>query len=127
MRARLQSTNVRHLEPIRLEILQSEHISGTNFLLQAVGLTSSQSVDYPYGSWTITDASLSPDNKWLAYSSIRSIVCLANTDPGEESEPHMLEFANTNDGPGRRRGWGYNHFGVRTHPAQPCLTTIADT
>ncbi|KAL8873357.1 MAG: hypothetical protein Q9174_001159 [Haloplaca sp. 1 TL-2023] len=29
---------------------------------------------YPYGQWTITDASLSPDNKYLAYSSIRSII-----------------------------------------------------
>ncbi|KAL9600624.1 MAG: hypothetical protein Q9219_003057 [cf. Caloplaca sp. 3 TL-2023] len=29
---------------------------------------------YPYGQWTITDASLSPDNKFLAYSSIRSII-----------------------------------------------------
>ncbi|KAL8775785.1 MAG: hypothetical protein Q9194_003636 [Teloschistes cf. exilis] len=29
---------------------------------------------YPYGQWTITDASLSPDNRFLAYSSIRSVI-----------------------------------------------------
>ncbi|KAL1634497.1 hypothetical protein SLS56_002190 [Neofusicoccum ribis] len=33
-----------------------------------------KTVEYPYGQWTITDASLSPDNKFLAYSSIRSII-----------------------------------------------------
>ena len=54
-----------------------------------------KSVVYPYGQWTITDASLSPDNRFLAYSSIRSIVCLAPTDPNNESEPHLLDFANT--------------------------------
>lgn len=54
-----------------------------------------KSVVYPYGQWTITDASLSPDNRFLAYSSIRSTVCLASTDPNNESEPHLLDFANT--------------------------------
>ncbi|KAL6712471.1 hypothetical protein ACN47E_000348 [Coniothyrium glycines] len=53
-----------------------------------------RSVVYPYGQWTITDASLSPDNRFLAYSSIRSIVCLAGTDPADESEPNLLDFAN---------------------------------
>ncbi|KAF1941516.1 WD repeat-containing protein-like protein 23 [Clathrospora elynae] len=52
-----------------------------------------KSVVYPYGQWTITDASLSPDNRFLAYSSIRSIVCLAPTDPDNESEPHLLDFS----------------------------------
>ncbi|KAL5398913.1 hypothetical protein PMIN04_009478 [Paraphaeosphaeria minitans] len=54
-----------------------------------------KTVVYPYGQWTITDASLSPENRFLAYSSIRSIVCLAPTDPNNESEPHLLDFANT--------------------------------
>ncbi|KAF1966949.1 WD40 repeat-like protein [Bimuria novae-zelandiae CBS 107.79] len=54
-----------------------------------------KSVLYPYGQWTITDASLSPDNRFLAYSSIRSIVCLAPTDPNNESEPHLLDFSDT--------------------------------
>lgn len=67
-----------------------------------------KTVLYPYGQWTITDASLSPDNKWLAYSSIRSIVCLANTDP-EPSEPHLLDFSDVGRGTGRRGG---GHFGI---------------
>ncbi|KAJ2991457.1 hypothetical protein NUW58_g2504 [Xylaria curta] len=39
-----------------------------------------KTVSFPFGSWTLTDASLSPDNKWLAYTSIQSNVCLAPTD-----------------------------------------------
>lgn len=69
-----------------------------------------KTVHYPYGQWTITDASLSPDNKYLAYSSIKCIVSLANTDPGETSEPYLLDFSDT--GRGYRR-IGYTHFGVR--------------
>ena len=53
-----------------------------------------KTVDYPWGQWTITDASLSPQNRWLAYSSIRHIVCLASTDPSDTSEPRSLNFAN---------------------------------
>ncbi|KAF2192465.1 WD40 repeat-like protein, partial [Zopfia rhizophila CBS 207.26] len=53
-----------------------------------------KTVVYPYGQWTITDASLSPDNRFLAYSSIRSIVCLAPTDPDNETDPNLLDFAN---------------------------------
>lgn len=68
-----------------------------------------KSVVYPYGSWTITDASLSPDNKFLAYSSIRPIVCLASTDP-DKSEPHLLDFSDT----GRRNHSARERFGVRT-------------
>ncbi|OCK83813.1 WD40 repeat-like protein [Lepidopterella palustris CBS 459.81] len=70
-----------------------------------------KTVVYPYGQWTITDASLSPDNRFLAYSSIRSIVCLAPTDPGEESEPFLLDLANT--GTGSRRGYrAHPYFGI---------------
>lgn len=76
-----------------------------------------KTVNYPYGQWTITDATLSPDNKFLAYSSIRSVVCLAPTDPGESGEPWMLDFATMQEG-GGRHGWnGYGHFGV-------CVLTI---
>ncbi|KAF2839108.1 WD40 repeat-like protein [Patellaria atrata CBS 101060] len=67
-------------------------------------------VDYPYGQWTITDASLSPDNKFLAYSSIRSIVCLASTDPADDSQPYLLDFSNTST-----RGRDFNisgYFGI---------------
>ncbi|KAF2109171.1 WD40-repeat-containing domain protein [Lophiotrema nucula] len=68
-----------------------------------------KSVVYPYGQWTITDASLSPDNRFLAYSSIRSIVCLAPTDPENESDPNLLDFASISDG---RRGGYHTYFGI---------------
>jgi hypothetical protein len=52
-------------------------------------------------SWTITDAALSPDNKFLAYSSIASVVYLADTTPGRDdtlrldfsrgSPPHSMQ------------------------------------
>ena len=68
-----------------------------------------KTVNYPYGQWTITDATLSPDNRFLAYSSIRSAVCLASTDPDDNSEPQMLNFAG---GGGRRGHGGSSHFGI---------------
>ncbi|KAL9130717.1 MAG: hypothetical protein Q9217_001154 [Psora testacea] len=70
---------------------------------------------YPYGQWTITDATLSPDNRYLAYSSIRSTVCFSTTDPNSHSEPWLLDFSNLGDtwGRGWRQGWhGYSHFGI---------------
>lgn len=51
-----------------------------------------KTVVYPYGQWTLTDASLSPDNKYLAYTSIRSTVCLAPTDPNDMGDPYNLEL-----------------------------------
>ncbi|KAM5476883.1 hypothetical protein MauCBS54593_000153 [Microsporum audouinii] len=51
-----------------------------------------KTVEYPIGQWTITDATLSPDNKFLAYSSIRSVVCLAGTDPSSTTDPILLHF-----------------------------------
>ncbi len=72
-----------------------------------------KTVTYPYGQWTITDATLSPDNKYLAYSSIRSTVCLAPTDPGENGEPWLLDFSDLHSGTGMRRYRpGYSSFGV---------------
>jgi len=65
-----------------------------------------KTVAYPYGQWTITDASLSPDNKYLAYSSIRSVVCLAPTDPGENGEPWLLDFSDMGTRAGR------HNFGI---------------
>ncbi|KZF20482.1 WD40 repeat-like protein [Xylona heveae TC161] len=56
-----------------------------------------KTVLYPSGQWTITDASLSPDNKLLAYSSIRNVVCLAPTDPGETGDPWHLDFSDNRD------------------------------
>ena len=67
-----------------------------------------KTVVHPVGQWTITDASLSPNNKLLAYSSISSIVCLASTDPTEASQPYLLDFA----GHGGGRG-AFDHSGVR--------------
>lgn len=70
-----------------------------------------KSVDYPFGQWTITDATLSPNNKLLAYSSIKNIVCLAPTDPANQSPPTMLDFLRTEGG-----GYSSRHsFGV-SHP-----------
>jgi WD repeat-containing protein 23 len=71
-----------------------------------------KTVVYPYGQWTITDASLSPDNKYLAYSSISSVVCLASTDPSETGEqPWLLDFADLG-GSRRHIGRRYHSFGV---------------
>ena len=77
-----------------------------------------KTVIYPYGRWTITDATLSPDNKYLACSSIRSTVCLASTDPGDTGEPHYLDFSGVEGRNGRR---AYNSgFGV-------CATVYFDS
>ncbi|KXT15556.1 hypothetical protein AC579_6532 [Pseudocercospora musae] len=76
-----------------------------------------KTVHYYGGQWTITDASLSPDNKLLAYSSIRSQICLANTEQGDESEPRLLDFSDSGGGGlgfGGGGGWGRSrgHFGI---------------
>jgi WD repeat-containing protein 23 len=67
-----------------------------------------KTVQYPFGQWTITDASLSPDNRFLAYSSIRHTVSLATTDPHDKSDPTFLDFSVANQGPsahGFPHGW----------------------
>ena len=69
-----------------------------------------KTVLYHGGQWTITDATLSPDNRYLAYSSIRSIVSLAQTDPGESGDPWLLDFSDIAGG--GRRDHGSSHFGV---------------
>ena len=67
-----------------------------------------KTVDYPFGQWTITDASLSPDNRYLAYSSIRHMVCLAPTDPTDRSDHTLLDFTNFARNSGSpRSGYGY--------------------
>jgi WD repeat-containing protein 23 len=75
-----------------------------------------KTVNYYGGQWTITDATLTPDNRHLAYSSIKSQVCLAPTDPADTSDPKELDFSNMGQG-GRPRGgggWGrsHGHFGI---------------
>lgn len=71
-----------------------------------------KTVDYPFGQWTITDATLSPDNRFLAYSSIRNLVCLASTDPADESYPTILDLS-VAPGGRSRRGYLSSYFGVR--------------
>ncbi|THC99275.1 hypothetical protein EYZ11_001274 [Aspergillus tanneri] len=72
-----------------------------------------KTVDYPFGQWTITDASLSPDNRFLAYTSIRNLVCLAPTDPVDTSDPAILDLSILPGGRAGRRGlYGSSHFGI---------------
>ncbi|RFU74584.1 wd repeat [Trichoderma arundinaceum] len=59
-----------------------------------------KTANFPFGQWTLTDAHLSPDNRWLAYSSIQSIVSIAPTDPRDKGEPYSLEL---DDGGGHTR------------------------
>ncbi|PYH94170.1 WD40 repeat-like protein [Aspergillus ellipticus CBS 707.79] len=71
-----------------------------------------KTVKYDFGQWTITDASLSPDNKFLAYSSIRNMVCLAPTDPADTSDATILDLSSLS-GRGAGRGiYGNSHFGI---------------
>ncbi|KAI1116682.1 WD40-repeat-containing domain protein [Nemania sp. NC0429] len=67
-----------------------------------------KTVAYPFGSWTLTDASLSPDNKWLAYTSIQNKVCLAPTDPNDTGDPYTLSLTEH----GARRGNWSDSFGI---------------
>ncbi|KAI0475785.1 WD40 repeat-like protein [Xylariaceae sp. FL0804] len=69
-----------------------------------------KTVAFPFGSWTLTDASLSPDNKWLAYTSINSNVCLAPTDPSDTGDPYTLSLAD--HGARRGQGWRSTNFGI---------------
>ncbi|KAI2610465.1 WD40 repeat-like protein [Hypoxylon sp. NC1633] len=69
-----------------------------------------KTVPFTFGSWTLTDASLSPDNKWLAYTSIQSNVCLAPTDPNDTGDPYMMNLSENG-----RAGWrgGFGIFSIR--------------
>ncbi|KAL7919534.1 WD40-repeat-containing domain protein [Trichoderma austrokoningii] len=71
-----------------------------------------KTVEYPFGQWTVTDASLSPDNRWLAYSSIQSLVAIAPTDPKDEGDAYTLEL-DDGDGHSRLSFWRDNgSFGI---------------
>ena len=61
-----------------------------------------KTVEYPGGAWTLTDATLSPDNRWLAYTSITHNVCLAPTDPNDTGDPYTL---NLRDREAADAGW----------------------
>ncbi|RPA79305.1 WD40 repeat-like protein [Ascobolus immersus RN42] len=54
-----------------------------------------KAVHYPNGSWTITDASLTPDGRFLGITSIAPEVVFASTDP-ESDEEHLLDLSNAN-------------------------------
>ncbi|KAH7308468.1 WD40-repeat-containing domain protein [Stachybotrys elegans] len=73
-----------------------------------------KTASYPFGQWTLTDASLSPDNRWLAYTSINNLVSIAPTDPNDKGDPYTLDLSSPgarNTGWGRRGGFGI--FSVR--------------
>ena len=65
-----------------------------------------KTVAYPGGQWTLTDAALSPDNKWLAFTSLTSIVCLAPTDPKDTGDPYSLDLSPP-DNPNQRTTWRF--------------------
>ncbi|KAI1801579.1 WD40 repeat-like protein [Daldinia bambusicola] len=69
-----------------------------------------KTVPFTFGAWTLTDASLSPDNRWLAYTSIQSNVCLAPTDPNDTGDPYVLNLSENGRG-----GWrgGFGIFSIR--------------
>ncbi|KXX80884.1 LEC14B protein [Madurella mycetomatis] len=52
-----------------------------------------KTVPFPFGQWTMTDADLSPDNKWLCFSSLQSNVGIAATDPNDTGDPYSLDLA----------------------------------
>jgi WD repeat-containing protein 23 len=60
-------------------------------------------VNDAFGQWTITDGTLSPNNSFLAYSSITPIIQLVSTNPDEPSEPTPLKLTS-----GREHGMGYS-------------------
>ncbi|RQM06663.1 hypothetical protein DH86_00001302 [Scytalidium sp. 3C] len=64
-----------------------------------------KTVNYPFGQWTLTDASLSPDNRYLAYTSIRSLVCLAPTNPNDMGDPYVLDLADFGSDPTDRNNY----------------------
>ncbi|CAH0046166.1 unnamed protein product, partial [Clonostachys solani] len=55
-----------------------------------------KTVTHPWGRWTLTDASLSRDNKWLAYTSITSLVAIAPTDINDSGDPYALDLSGGN-------------------------------
>jgi WD repeat-containing protein 23 len=62
-----------------------------------------KTVNYYGGQWTLTDATLSPDNKYLAYSSIQPNVHLSPTDPNDLGDGYVLDLYDS----GRRGRGGF--------------------
>ncbi|KAL2128827.1 hypothetical protein VTI74DRAFT_8591 [Chaetomium olivicolor] len=73
-----------------------------------------KTVTYPFGQWTMTDADLSPDNKWLAFSSLQPHVGIASTDPNDTGDPYSLDLADGARSPGNEYLFGgFAIFSVR--------------
>lgn len=71
-----------------------------------------KTASYNWGQWTLTDAHLSPDNRWLAYTSLQSQVAFAPTDPNDKGDPYQLDLGS---GGGENTAWGWrsrNHFAI---------------
>src|SRR5436190_2093459 len=72
-----------------------------------------KTVEYPFGSWTLTDATLTPDNKYLAYTSIQPEVCLASTDPNDTGDPYNLDLSDNGGRPWNGRSHRrHGSFGI---------------
>ncbi|KAL1875150.1 hypothetical protein VTK73DRAFT_10287 [Phialemonium thermophilum] len=72
-----------------------------------------KTVSHPFGQWTLTDADLSPDNKWLAYTSLQSNVCFAPTDPSDVGDPYTLDMSAGGGGAHRHWRGDFAIFSVR--------------
>lgn len=67
-----------------------------------------KTVSYNWGQWTLTDAHLSPDNRWLAYTSLQSQIAFAPTDPNDKGDPYQLDLSGgrgTRDQDNTALGW----------------------
>ena len=69
-----------------------------------------KSLPFDDGQWTISDATLSPDNKKLAYSSLKAVVNLASTDPTDQSDPQQLDFSQMSGGQSYSRRGRMRHY-----------------
>jgi WD repeat-containing protein 23 len=68
-----------------------------------------KTVTSSHESWAITDATLSNDNRFLAYCSMTHIICLASTDPLTDSTPHMLDMTRLSPSASRGRNHHSNY------------------
>lgn len=88
-------------------------------------LKSIKTIQGRHGSWTITDANLSPDNQWMIYSSITPYVHLVPTRQDVQTQGRdnqvMLDFSNNgNDDAGVR--WRNGVRDVKSALAKEMLT-----
>lgn len=67
-----------------------------------------KTVNHPFGRWALTDAHLSPDNRWLAYTSLQSHVCFAPTDPNDKGDPYTLDLGESR----ATGGWRTRDFAI---------------